>query len=83
MLQSISTLFFVILCGMIGYSLIVINACDEEALIDKRQWCMEHQDKLSSMGAQAMETAKQYSWERYEEGIGDSILKTLKKIKNN
>lgn len=83
MLQTTSSIFLWILIAMVGYSLIVINACDEEALIDKIQWCMEHQDKLSSMGAQAMETAKQYSWERYEEGIGDSILKTLKKIKNN
>ena len=61
-----------------GVNGFLINACDEEALIDKIQWCMDNQDKLSVMGAKAIETARQYTWKRYEKGIANTVCEILK-----
>ena len=61
-----------------GVNGFLINACDEEALIDKIQWCMDNQDKLSVMGAKAIETARRYTWKRYEKGIANTVCEILK-----
>lgn len=51
----------------------IIDSCDTNDLIKKILWCYENLDKLEIMSNNARETAKKFSWERYNNGIVDAV----------
>ncbi len=64
--------------GKNGY---FVNVGDTKALVDKIMWCLNHPEEVERMSFKAIETAKQYTWERYEGGIVNAIQQ-INEIKN-
>jgi glycosyltransferase involved in cell wall biosynthesis len=58
-----------------------IEVGDTKALVDKIMWCLGHPKEVEAMSLKATETAKQYTWERYEENIVKTVLK-IKEFNN-
>ena len=54
---------------------------DTKALVDKIMWCLDHPEEVESMSIKAIGTAKQYTWERYEEKVVGTVLK-IKELNN-
>jgi len=51
----------------------VIEIRDSDALTERLEYCKAHPEKLEEMGRAARETAEQYPWQRYTEGVIDAI----------
>lgn len=64
-----------------GESGFIIEVGDTKALVDKIMWCLGHPKDVEVMSLKATETAKQYTWERYEGGIVNAIQQ-INEIKN-
>lgn len=47
----------------------LIDACDTNMLVDRIMWCYNHMDELERMSNNARSTAKEYSWEKYNNAI--------------
>lgn len=43
----------------------VVKAQSVDAIVEKIDWCVTHKDKLQKMSENAIEVAKQYSWDLY------------------
>lgn len=60
-----------------GVNGFLVNVGDTSNLVDKIRWFKEFPSKNSSMGKNAVETAKQYTWERYEKNIVNCVSDIL------
>ena len=59
----------------------LIDACDENALISKIKWFLNNQDKMQRMSKRAIETARLFTWERYESGIVNAVSNIINRKK--
>lgn len=51
-----------------------VNVGDTDGLVERIRWCINHPEEIERMSIKATETAKQYTWKRYEDGIVDAIM---------
>ena len=51
----------------------LVDVGDTSAIVDKISWLANHRDDLERMSRNAQNTAREYSWEKYEKGIVDAI----------
>ena len=51
----------------------VVKAQSVDAIVEKIDWCITHKDRLEKMSENAIEIAKQYSWDNYYETL-ESLL---------
>lgn len=56
-----------------GVNGFLINVGDTDAIVNLIQWCSQNPEKLQKMSKTAIETAKEYTWERYETGIVECV----------
>jgi glycosyltransferase involved in cell wall biosynthesis len=49
----------------------IIPPDDKEALKAQMQWCVDHRHRLPEIGAQAVETAKQWQWSDYRRALAE------------
>lgn len=61
-----------------GVNGFIIPVGDEIAIVQKLLWCSNHSKELKAMSEKARETAKLYTWERYEAEIVKSVTKTIR-----
>ena len=59
----------------------LIDACDENTLISKIKWFLNNQDKMQRMSKRAIETARLFTWERYESGIVNAVSNIINRKK--
>ena len=59
----------------------IIEVGDTATLVEKIMWCLNHPEEVERMSFKAIEIAKQYTWERYEENIVKTVLK-IKELNN-
>lgn len=59
----------------------LIDTCDENALISKIKWFLNNQDKMQRMSKRAIETARLFTWERYESGIVNAVSNIINRKK--
>lgn len=57
----------------------LVNVGDVDAIVERLQWCLNHPDELAAMSRNAVATARQYTWSKYEKGIVDSVNKMLQR----
>lgn len=57
-----------------GINGFLVEVGDTQALVEKILWCKAHPADLRTMSTKAVETARQYTWERYEAGIVNAVL---------
>jgi len=57
----------------------LVNVGDVDAIVERLQWCLNHPDELAAMSQNAIATAREYTWSKYEKGIVDSVNKMLQK----
>ena len=55
----------------------VIPAGDTQALVERIEWLAQHPDELARMGKAAEQTAREFTWERYEQAIADLLRRKL------
>lgn len=58
-----------------GVNGFVIPAADVDALKDKIRWMIEHKNILSEMGKSASKSVENFTWDNYEKGIREAVLK--------
>jgi len=51
----------------------VLPSADAGRIADTLEYCSEHRDQLLSMGRQARQQAKQFSWTRYQDGVASHL----------
>jgi len=61
-----------------GYNGFIVPVCDNDALILKLRWMKDNPDKLKEMSRNAVATAKEFTWGRYEGAIA-AAMKTMTK----
>lgn len=62
-----------------GYNGFVIPIGDKKSIQEKVDWFIDNKEKIKTMSKNAYDTAKKYTWEKYNNGIIDSIDKIRKK----
>ena len=60
-----------------GVNGFIIPAGDDDALIEKMQWFIDHRDRIRSMGNEARRTAYKYSWSYYEKNVVSAIISIM------
>lgn len=61
----------------------IIEVGDTATLVEKIMWCLNHPEEVERMSFKATETAKQYTWERYEGGIVNAVRQIIELKSNN
>lgn len=56
-----------------GVNGFIVPVGDVDTIVKKIEWCSSHPEEIRKMGAKAIEVAKSYTWERYENSIVNSI----------
>lgn len=59
-----------------GYNGFLIEIGDSFLITNKVEWCYRNMDKLSEMSKNALSTAKNYTWDKYE----DKVIRIIKSI---
>ena len=59
----------------------LIDTCNENALVSKIKWFLNNQDKMQRMSKRAIETARLFTWERYESGIVNAVSNIINRKK--
>jgi len=62
-----------------GVNGFLVEVGDTSAIVEKILWCKEHPVELATMSQKAIETARQFTWDRYEKGIVEVVLNVAKK----
>lgn len=62
-----------------GVNGFIIRVGDTDAIVRLLSWCCQNPDKLQSMSKAAVETAKKFTWERYEQGITNCVANLIQK----
>ncbi|RDC56212.1 glycosyltransferase [Pedobacter chinensis] len=60
-----------------GHDGLLINAGDDQDLLDKINWCIANKDQLKKMSTNAHNKAKSWQWENYREKLIEKIALKL------
>lgn len=63
-----------------GVNGFIIPVGETTTLVEKLLWLKNNPEQLSTMSANAVRTAKLFTWEKYEQGIVSSLLQISKRI---
>ena len=66
-----------------GVNGFVVKTGDSEMLKDRIVWFTEHWDRMKEMKHAALETGRNYSWEKYEENIKRTIIEMIQRKYRN
>ena len=66
-----------------GVNGFVVKTGDSEMLKDRIVWFTEHRDRMKEMKHAALETGRNYSWEKYEENIKRTIIEMIQRKYRN
>ncbi len=66
-----------------GVNGFVVETGDAGELRDRIVWFTEHRDRMKDMKRAAMETGRNYSWEKYEDNVNRAVIEMIqRKYKN-
>ena len=57
----------------------IVSVGDSNTIVERILWCATHPTELQAMSEEARKTAKEYTWERYEQGIVAALDEILKR----
>lgn len=60
-----------------GVNGFIVPVGDDAAIKEKILWCATHPEELKTMSNVARETAKKFTWERYEQGVVSAVNKMI------
>lgn len=64
-----------------GYNGFVVPVGDVDAIKEKLSWLKEHPEELDAMSRNAINTAREFTWDKYEKGIVEAVRQIGKKEK--